>query len=163
LNWLPRIGYGYDVHRLERGRRLVLGGVHITDELGCIAHSDGDVLLHAVCDAMLGALSLGDIGMHFPNTDEQYRGISSIELLKRTNALIEREGYAVGNIDAMIILEAPKILKFRTAMCATIAEALGIEATQVSVKATTSEGLGFVGEGKGIVAHAVVLLYPHQD
>jgi 2-C-methyl-D-erythritol 2,4-cyclodiphosphate synthase len=155
-----RIGYGYDVHRLEKGRKLILGGVKISDEIGCIAHSDGDVLLHAVCDAMLGALSLGDIGMHFPNTDPQYDGISSLELLKRTNQLVEKQGYAISNLDIMVILEAPKILGFREQMCQTISKTLGIDAGQVSVKATTSEGLGFVGEGKGVVSHAVVLLYP---
>lgn len=153
-----RIGYGYDVHRLESGRPLVLGGVDIGSELGPVAHSDGDVLLHALCDALLGAAALGDIGRHFPDTSDEFRGISSVVLLERVTGLIAGNGWRIGNIDATILLERPKVAPFREAMCRRISEATGVPVEAVSIKATTSEGLGFVGHGDGIAAHAVVLL-----
>ena len=153
-----RIGHGYDVHALEPGGTMVLGGVRVSDEIGPIAHSDGDVLLHAICDALLGAVSHGDIGKHFPDTDPSFKGISSIVLLKKTHALIAEVGYSIANIDSTIILERPKIAPFIDAMRASIADALGVQCDQISVKATTSEQLGFVGEGRGIAAHAVTLL-----
>jgi 2-C-methyl-D-erythritol 2,4-cyclodiphosphate synthase len=153
-----RIGYGYDVHRLEAGLRLTLGGVAISEDIGCVAHSDGDVLLHAVCDALLGAAGLGDIGMHFPDTDAAYRGISSLALLERVMEVLNAAGWSVGNIDATVILERPKIAPHIPAMRAAIAPVLGIGEDGISIKATTSEGLGFVGEGRGAAAHAVALI-----
>lgn len=153
-----RIGMGYDVHKLTKGRRLIMGGVEIPYEKGLLGHSDADVLLHAVMDALLGAAALGDIGKHFPDTDDAYRGISSIELLKRVGALLEENCFFIENIDATIIAQAPKMRPYIDAMRANIAEALGIEAGQVNVKATTEEGLGFTGSGEGISAQAVCLL-----
>lgn len=153
-----RIGYGYDVHRLTTHGTLVLGGVSVSDAVGVVAHSDGDVLLHAICDAMLGAAALGDIGKHFPDTDERYRGISSLILLHECAELIRQRGYRVGNIDTTVVLESPKIMRFIDAMRAKIAEHASIEIDCVSIKATTSEAMGFVGRSEGIVAHAVVLL-----
>ena len=153
-----RIGHGYDVHRLTEGRRLVLGGVEIPFEKGLLGHSDADVLVHAVMDALLGAAALGDIGEHFPDTDPKYKGISSIELLKEVGGLLARNHYAVGNIDATIIAQRPKLAGYRPQMAVNIAEALGIKPGQVSVKATTEEGLGFTGQGEGISAQAIVLL-----
>jgi 2-C-methyl-D-erythritol 2,4-cyclodiphosphate synthase len=155
----PRIGYGYDVHRLVAGRRLVLGGVEIPHDVGLDGHSDADVLVHAVADALLGAASLGDIGQHFPNTDARYSGISSLLLLKEVALLLERSGYQVGNIDATVILERPRIMPHAAAMRINIAGALGITPDAVSVKATTGEGLGFTGRGEGAAAHAVALLF----
>jgi len=155
----PRIGYGYDVHRLAAGRRLILGGVEIPHDLGLDGHSDADVLVHAVADALLGAASLGDIGQHFPNTDARYRGISSLLLLKEVARLLEGSGYQVGNIDATVILERPRIMPHAAAMRKNIADALGITPDAVSVKATTGEGLGFTGRGEGAAAHAVALLF----
>jgi len=155
----PRIGYGYDVHRLVAGRRLILGGVEIPHDLGLDGHSDADVLVHAVADALLGAACLGDIGQHFPDTDARYRGISSLVLLKEIALLLERSGYEVGNIDATVILERPRIMPHAVAMRTNIARALGIAPDAVSVKATTGEGLGFTGRGEGAAAHAVALLF----
>ena len=155
----PRIGYGYDVHRLVAGRRLILGGVEIPHDLGLDGHSDADVLVHAVADALLGAACLGDIGQHFPDTDARYRGISSLLLLKEIALLLERSGYEVGNIDATVILERPRIMPHAVAMRTNIARALGIAPDAVSVKATTGEGLGFTGRGEGAAAHAVALLF----
>ena len=155
----PRIGYGYDVHRLVAGRRLVLGGVEIPHDLGLDGHSDADVLVHAVADALLGAACLGDIGQHFPNTDARYKGISSLVLLKEVALLLERSGYQVGNIDATVILERPRIMPHAASMRTNIAGALGIASDAVSVKATTGEGLGFTGRGEGAAAHAVALLF----
>lgn len=154
----PRVGYGYDVHRLRAGRRLVLGGVEIPSERGLEGHSDADVLLHAVMDALLGAAALGDIGMHFPNTDPRYRDISSLALLREVGSLLRASGCTVVNVDAMLLLEAPKIGPYREAMRAAIAGALGVEVSCVSVKATTGEGLGFVGGGEGAAAHAVAMV-----
>ncbi len=153
-----RIGTGYDVHRLGPDRRLVIGGVQIPYELGLIGHSDADVLLHAVMDALLGAAALGDIGKHFPDTDERYRGISSLSLLDSVAKLLEREGWIVENIDATIIAQRPKMRPYIDTMRENIAKTLGIEASQVNVKATTEEGLGFTGSGEGISAQAVCLL-----
>ncbi len=153
-----RIGLGYDVHRLEAGRTLMLGGVLITREFGPVAHSDGDVLLHSLCDALLGAIGEGDIGVHFSDTQAEFKGIESLELLRRSARRVRDAGYSVVNTDATLILEKPKIRPFVPAMREEIGRALGIDPERVSIKATTSEGLGFIGEGRGIAAHAVVLL-----
>jgi len=153
-----RIGSGYDVHRLVDGRDLIIGGVKIPYEKGLLGHSDADVLLHAVMDSLLGAAALGDIGKHFPDTDEAYRGISSLELLKRVRKLIEDKLYVIENIDATIIAQKPKMAPYIPAMVKNIADALGIEESQVNVKATTEEGLGFTGEGLGISSSCVCLL-----
>ena len=154
-----RIGHGYDVHRLVPDRRLRLGGVDIPHETGLLGHSDADVLLHAISDALLGALALGDIGKHFPDTDEEYRGADSLELLACVYELIKKEGYEVGNIDATVLAQAPKLSPFIPQMRLNIARALEVELDCVSVKATTEEKLGFTGEEKGIAAHAVCLVY----
>lgn len=153
-----RIGTGYDVHRLVAGRPLVLGGVTIPFEKGLDGHSDADVLCHAIGDAILGALAEGDLGRHFPPGDPDWHGISSLTLLERIRAIAERRGATVVNVDAMLILEAPKIAPHVAAMCGNIARALGAGAGQVSVKATTNEGLGWIGRGEGAAAQAVVLL-----
>lgn len=153
-----RVGYGYDVHRLVDGRRLVLGGVEIPSDRGLEGHSDADVLLHAVMDALLGAAALGDIGAHFPNTDPRYRGASSLELLRGVRALLAGRGCTVVNVDAMLLLERPAIAPHREAMRRAIAGALGVDVGCISVKATTSEGLGFVGRGEGAAAHAVATI-----
>ncbi len=158
-----RIGEGYDVHRLETGRKLVLGGVEIPYELGLLGHSDADAALHALMDAMLGALALGDIGQHFPDTDEKYRGIDSIRLLEHVSALIEERGYALVNADITIIAQRPKLAQYVPAMRWRIAEAIGTDVENISVKATTEEGLGFTGSGQGIAARAVVLLERKAD
>lgn len=153
-----RIGIGYDVHRLTQGRRLIIGGVDIPYEKGLLGHSDADVLLHAIMDALLGAAGLGDIGRHFPDTDEQYKGISSLELLRRTGELLEEELYVIENIDATIIAQKPKMLPYIPEMKENVARTLGIEENQVNIKATTEEGLGFTGAMEGISAQAVCSL-----
>ena len=153
-----RIGQGYDVHKLTDGRDLILGGVKVPYEKGLLGHSDADVLVHAVMDALLGAAALGDIGEHFPDTDPAYRGISSVELLKRVGALLEEKGYVIENIDATIIAQRPKLKDYRPQMVQNIAAALGIPADRVSVKATTEEGLGLTSSGEGISAQAITLL-----
>lgn len=153
-----RIGHGYDVHRLVEGRKLILGGVDIPYEKGLLGHSDADVLLHAVSDALLGAAALGDIGGHFPDTDPRYKGADSLELLRQVGLLLKQAGYTVGNIDATILCQAPKLAPHIAAMRQNIADAFGIDAGAVSVKATTEEHLGFTGAGQGIAAHAVALL-----
>ena len=153
-----RIGHGYDVHRLKQGRRLILGGVDIPFEQGLDGHSDADVLVHAVMDAMLGALALGDIGKHFPDTDPAYKGADSIELLRQVGRIIASHGYRVGNIDSTICAQRPKLAPFIDKMRENIAHALEIDISQVSVKATTEEKLGFTGEGLGMSATAVCLL-----
>ena len=153
-----RIGQGYDVHRLVEGRKLILGGVTIPYEKGLLGHSDADVLVHAVMDALLGAGALGDIGQHFPDTDPAYEGISSIELLEKVGELLEENGYVIENIDATIIAQRPKLASYRPQMAENIAKALHIEVSQVSVKATTEEGLGFTGTGEGISSQAIALL-----
>ncbi len=158
-----RIGMGYDVHRLTEGRKLILGGVEIPYEKGLLGHSDADVLIHAVMDALLGAAALGDIGKHFPDTDEKYRGISSVVLLRRVAALLEEKCLVIENIDATVIAQRPKLLPYMEQMRSNIAEALGLETDQVNIKATTEEGLGFTGSGEGISAQAVCLLQPLAD
>ena len=153
-----RVGMGYDVHRLVEDRELILGGVTIPDEKGLLGHSDADVLLHAIMDALLGAAALGDIGKHFPDTDDQYKGISSIALLEKVAKLLEKECYMIENIDATIIAQQPKMRPYIEQMEENIANALGIEKNRVNVKATTEEGLGFTGEGAGISSQAICLL-----
>ena len=158
-----RIGQGYDVHRLTEGRDLILGGVKIPYEKGLQGHSDADVLVHAVMDALLGAAGLGDIGQHFPDTDPAYKGISSISLLEHVGELLEEKGYVVENIDATIIAQRPKLAAYRPQMAEKIAKALKLEPRRVSVKATTEEGLGFTGAGEGIAAQAITLLTEAAD
>ena len=158
-----RIGQGYDVHRLTEGRKLILGGVEIPYEKGLLGHSDADVLIHAVMDALLGAAALGDIGQHFPDTDHAYKGISSIELLGKVGALLEEKGYVIENIDATIIAQRPKLASYRPQMEENIAEALHLDPFRVSVKATTEEGLGFTGSGEGIASQAITLLTETAD
>lgn len=158
-----RIGQGYDVHRLVEGRRLIIGGVDIPYEKGLLGHSDADVLLHAVMDALLGAAALGDIGQHFPDSDERYKGISSIALLKKVGKILQENGYMIENIDSTVIAQRPKLLPYRPQMAENIAAALGIQKAQVSVKATTEEGLGFTGTGEGISAQAIALLSSVAD
>jgi 2-C-methyl-D-erythritol 2,4-cyclodiphosphate synthase len=153
-----RIGSGYDVHRLCEGRPLIIGGVTIPYELGLLGHSDADVLLHAIMDSLLGAAALGDIGRHFPDTDDSYKNISSLELLKKVKELIEDKLYFVENIDATIIAQKPKMAPHIPEMIKNIADVLGIREDQVNIKATTEEGLGFTGEGKGISANSICLL-----
>ncbi len=153
-----RVGMGYDVHRLTEGRDMIIGGVKIPYEKGLLGHSDADVLLHAISDALLGAAALGDIGKHFPDTDPAYKGISSLLLLEKVGALIEEKGFLIENIDATIIAQAPKMRPHIDAMRENIAGALGIAVEQVNVKATTEEGLGFTGSGEGISSQAICLL-----
>lgn len=153
-----RIGHGYDVHRLVAGRPLILGGVEIPWEKGLLGHSDADVLTHAVMDALLGAAALGDIGALFPDSDPAYRGVDSLKLLERVVALIGEQGYAVGNIDATVLAQAPKLRPYIDAMRDRLAAACGVDAGRIGVKATTEEGLGFTGSGEGMAAHAVCLL-----
>jgi len=153
-----RIGHGYDVHRFGEGDFVTLGGVRIAHAFGLIAHSDGDVLLHALCDALLGAAALGDIGQHFPDTDAAYKGADSRDLLRRILALVQEQGFTVGNIDATIIAQKPKMAPHIPAMREHIANDLKISISQVNIKATTTEGLGFCGREEGIAAHTVVLL-----
>ncbi len=158
-----RIGTGYDVHKLTQDRRLIIGGVEIPYEKGLLGHSDADVLLHAIMDALLGALALGDIGKHFPDTDAAYEGCSSAELLKKVGAMIEEERYVISNIDSTVIAQKPKLAPYIEQMRENIAGALDIKKEQVSVKATTEEHLGFTGRGEGISAQAVVLLMPVEN
>lgn len=153
-----RIGHGYDVHRLVSGRELVLGGVTVPYELGLDGHSDADVLLHAVMDALLGAAALGDIGQIFPDTDDAYLGASSMELLREVGKRLDDAGYCVVNLDATVLAQRPKLAPYRRRMRENIAAALTIDVSQVSVKATTEEGLGFTGRGEGIAAHAIALI-----
>jgi 2-C-methyl-D-erythritol 2,4-cyclodiphosphate synthase len=153
-----RIGSGVDYHQLGEGRKLMLGGVHIPHDKGAIGHSDADVLLHAICDAMLGALCLGDIGIHFPNTDDRYKDIDSKILLQETVALIKKSGYGLVNIDSTLCLQEPKIKPYVAQMQRTIAAILGVSSSDVSIKATTTEEMGFVGRKEGLVAYATVLL-----
>lgn len=153
-----RIGMGYDVHRLTQDRDLIIGGVTIPYEKGLLGHSDADVLLHAIMDALLGAAALGDIGSHFPDTDPAYKGASSVKLLEKVGELLEENRFLIENIDATIIAQAPKMRPHIDAMRENIAKALGIEVSQVNVKATTEEGLGFTGTGKGISSQAICML-----
>lgn len=154
-----RIGMGYDVHRLTSGRDLIIGGVTIDYELGLLGHSDADVLLHAIMDAVLGAAALGDIGKHFPDTDPAYKGASSIRLMEHVRRITEEAGYRIGNVDATIIAQKPKMRPYIDEMRANIAKALGVSTSCINVKATTEEGLGFTGAGEGISAQAVCLLH----
>ncbi len=154
-----RIGHGYDVHALGDGLRLVLGGVEIPHTKGCIAHSDGDVLIHALCDALLGAAALGDIGKHFPDSSAEFKGIDSMLLLGRVVVLLAEHGYKVGNVDVTVAMQRPKLRPYIDIMRERIAERIGIDVQSVSVKATTTEHLGFEGEEKGVSATAVALIY----
>jgi len=153
-----RIGSGIDFHQLQKGRELWIGGVHIPFKKGALGHSDADVLLHAICDALLGALALGDIGVHFPNTSEEFKNIQSIILLQRTMDLVKQKGFSVVNIDSTICLEEPKLNEYNSEMRKIIAGAIHVSENDVSIKATTTEEMGFIGKGKGIMAYATVLL-----
>ncbi len=153
-----RVGHGYDVHRLVEGRKLILGGVEIPFEKGLLGHSDADVLIHAVMDALLGAAALYDIGKHFPDTDDDFLGISSLVLMRKVASLISEKGYRVVNIDATVILQRPKILPYISTMKSGIAKVLSVEEERVNIKATTEEYLGFTGSGDGISAHAVAMI-----
>ena len=154
-----RVGHGYDVHRLVPDRKLILGGVEVPFELGLLGHSDADVLLHAISDALLGAAALGDIGKHFPDTAEEFKGIDSRILLRRVVDALENQGYAISNIDATVIMQRPKLAGYIPQMAENIASDCKLDVTQVNVKATTEEKLGFTGEGLGASAHAVCLIY----
>lgn len=151
-----RIGFGYDVHRLVEGRKLFLGGVEIPFEKGLLGHSDADVLLHAMCDALLGAAGMGDIGRRFPDTDPKYKGIASLKLLSRTFQIISEAGFVVNNIDATIVAEAPKIAPYSDSMRENISKILNIDYNRINIKATTAEGLGIIGAGAAIAAYCVV-------
>ena len=153
-----RVGHGYDVHRLTEGRRLILGGVDIPWEKGLLGHSDADVLTHAVMDALLGAAGLGDIGKHFPDTDPAYAGADSLKLLAHVVGLLKEKGFAVGNVDATILAQRPKLAPHIPAMRENLARVMEVDSSQVNVKATTEEGLGFTGSGEGMAAHAVALI-----
>ena len=153
-----RVGMGYDVHRLTEERKLILGGVEIPWEKGLLGHSDADVLVHAVMDALLGAAALGDIGKHFPDTDPAYKGISSILLLRHVTELLKKNGYAIGNVDATIIAQKPKMAPHIPQMRKNLAQAMGVEEDRINIKATTEEGLGFTGRGEGIASQAICLL-----
>ncbi|MFA6989435.1 MAG: 2-C-methyl-D-erythritol 2,4-cyclodiphosphate synthase [Candidatus Gastranaerophilaceae bacterium] len=159
MNQQYRIGNGYDIHRLEKDRKLILGGIKIDYDLGLLGHSDADVLIHAIMDAMLGALSLGDIGKHFPPSDPKYKDINSVELLIFVDRLIKERGYKINNIDSVIQAEKPKLLNYIPLMKQKLAQILSIEENQISIKATTMEGLGAIGEGKAIAVHSSVLLF----
>ena len=158
-----RVGTGYDVHRLTEGRDLILGGVCIPWEKGLLGHSDADVITHAIMDALLGAAALGDIGQHFPDTDPQWEGASSIDLLRRVGRILEENHYVVENIDSTIIAQQPKLMPYLLKMRENVAGALGLDVTQVSIKATTEERLGFTGSGEGIAAQAVCCIIPLVD
>ena len=153
-----RVGMGYDVHKLVEGRKLILGGVNVPYEKGLLGHSDADVLTHAIMDALLGAAALGDIGRHFPDTDERFRGADSIELLRHVKKLLDENMYVIGNVDATIIAQRPKLASYIPDMVTTIAEALEVSPQQVNIKATTEEGMGFTGTGDGMSAQAICLL-----
>ena len=153
-----RIGFGFDVHQLQEGRDFWLGGIHIPAQKGILGHSDADVLLHAICDAILGSLALGDIGKHFPDTDQNFKGIDSKVLLEKVMELIAEKGYKIGNIDTTVVCQQPKIMPYALQMQTCIANICNIEITDVSIKATTNETMGFIGREEGIVAYAVVLL-----
>lgn len=157
-----RIGNGYDIHQLQAGRRLILGGVEIPHSLGLLGHSDADVLTHAIMDAMLGALSLGDIGLYFPPTDPQWQGANSLVLLSKVNQLIQQRGWQVGNIDSVVVAERPKLKPHIVAMCEAIAKVLEVQPDQIGIKATTNERLGPVGREEGIAAYAVALLFAQK-
>jgi 2-C-methyl-D-erythritol 2,4-cyclodiphosphate synthase len=155
---MMRIGFGFDVHQLQEGRDFWLGGIHIPAPKGILGHSDADVLLHAICDAILGSLALGDIGKHFPDTDQNFKGIDSKILLEKVMELIAEKGYKIGNIDTTVVCQQPKIMPYALQMQTCIANICNIEITDISIKATTNETMGFIGREEGIVAYAVVLL-----
>ena len=155
---MMRIGFGFDVHQLQEGRDFWLGGIHIPAQKGILGHSDADVLLHAICDAILGSLALGDIGKHFPDTDQSFKGIDSKILLEKVMELIAEKGYKIGNIDTTVVCQQPKIMPYALQMQTCIANICNIEITDISIKATTNETMGFIGREEGIVAYAVVLL-----
>lgn len=157
-----RVGIGYDVHEFGPRREFILGGVRIPHLAGLVGHSDGDVLLHAICDALLGATGSGDIGKHFPNTSAKFKGISSIKLLLSVVELLKKQGFSVGNVDSMVILQRPKIGRYVSLMQKKIAKVLDVRVSQVSVKATTNEGLGFIGRGEGCAAMATALVYQQR-
>lgn len=163
MNGLMRVGMGYDVHKLTEGRDLILGGVKIPWELGLLGHSDADVVVHAIMDALLGAAALRDIGRHFPDTDPQYKGISSILLLQKVGALLKEKGYQIVNIDATIIAQKPKLLPHIDQMIKNVADALELSEDQVNIKATTEEGLGFTGTLRGISSQAICCIQTAQD
>jgi 2-C-methyl-D-erythritol 2,4-cyclodiphosphate synthase len=156
----PRIGYGYDVHPLGAGRKLILGGIEIPHSKGLIGHSDSDVLVHAVCDALLGAMGEGDLGRHYPSSDQRYKDISSLKLLEDVASKLKRKGYRVGNIDTVIVAQAPRLAQYLPAMGKNLANTLGVEAELVNVKVKSGEGLDSVGKEEGMIAHAVCLIEP---
>jgi len=158
MNMQVKIGIGYDIHRFVPGRKLVLGGVDVPHSKGLSGYSDADIIIHAVCDAILGALGEGDIGLHFPDTDPKYKDISSLKLLKKVQGMLEKKHFKVGNIDVMLLLEAPKIAFFKDRMRSNISKILKIAAAQVSINATTAEGIGEIGRGKAAAAYAVALI-----
>ena len=153
-----RIGFGFDTHRLGEGRPLILGGIHIASASGCIGHSDADVLIHAICDALLGAANMRDIGFHFPDTDPKFKNIDSTLLLKETCRLLSEAGWSIGNIDTTIVIQAPKINPYVSSMQQKLSEVMSVPVEDVSIKAKTSEGIGFIGRGEGVSAYAVVLI-----
>lgn len=157
-----RTGFGYDVHKLVEGRKMIIGGIEIPFEKGPLAHSDGDVLLHAICDALLGAAALGDIGTHFPDTDSKYKDMDSKNFLSRISQMIASRGYKIANVDSTVVLEKPKLKPYISQMKDVIAELLTIDKDFISIKATTSEGMGFAGTGEGIKAYASVLIYSKE-
>lgn len=157
-----KVGFGFDVHQMKTGHPFVVGGVTLDHHAGAFGHSDADVLAHAICDAILGAANLEDIGFHFPNTDELWRGADSLDLLRRCALMVREKGWAIGNIDGMLCLEAPKIKPYIQEMKQNLAEAAGISVEDVSVKATTNEQMGFIGRGEGVVAYAVCLLHKER-
>ncbi len=159
MNFSFRTGIGYDVHKLVSGRKLFLGGIEIPSDVGLEGHSDADVLLHSICDALLGAAALGDIGKHFPNTDERYKNISSLILLEKVNELISANGFSIGNIDSTILAEKPKLLLYIDQMRNKIAKTLNLEIDQISIKATTNEKIGFIGREEGIAAISIALIF----
>ena len=153
-----RIGHGYDVHKLEEGKKFVIGGIEIDHHKGAVGHSDADVVIHVICDALLGAISLGDIGKHFPDTDDKYKGIDSKILLKKVMKLVKEEKYQISNVDITILLQKPKLRNYIDSMRDTLSNIMEINKSQISVKATTTEGLGFVGREEGVAAHCVCIL-----
>ena len=153
-----RIGHGYDVHKLEEGKKFIIGGIEIDHDKGAVGHSDADVVIHVICDAFLGALSLGDIGKHFPDTDNKYKGIASKILLKKVMKLVKEEKYQISNVDVTILLQKPKLRNYIDSMRDTLSNIMEINKSQISVKATTTEGLGFVGREEGVAAHCVCIL-----
>lgn len=155
-----RIGHGYDVHKLEEGKKFIIGGIEIDHDKGAVGHSDADVVIHVICDALLGALSLGDIGKHFPDTDNKYKGIDSKILLQKVMKLVKEEKYQISNVDVTILLQKPKLRNYIDSMRDTLSNIMEINKSQISVKATTTEGLGFVGREEGVAAHCVCIVKP---